>query len=63
MVSGVITGLTYAQISSSNSSLVSSYSKSSVVINFDPKKGQLPEGLVLDRIAMIGKTYLYLGLQ
>ena len=27
---------------------VSSYSKSTVVVNFDPKKGQLPEGLVIN---------------
>jgi sugar lactone lactonase YvrE len=27
---------------------ISSYSKSTVVINFDPKKGQLPEGLVVN---------------
>ena len=27
---------------------ISSYSKSTVVVNFDPKKGQLPEGLVVN---------------
>lgn len=46
LVSGVLAGLAYAQISSSKSALAP-YSNSSVVLNFDPKKGQLPEGLVL----------------
>ncbi|HET7345295.1 MAG TPA: SMP-30/gluconolactonase/LRE family protein [Nitrososphaeraceae archaeon] len=46
LVSGVLAGLAYAQISSSKSALAP-YSNSSVVVNFDPKKGQLPEGLVL----------------
>lgn len=46
LVSGVLAGLAYAQISSSKSALAP-YSNSSVMVNFDPKKGQLPEGLVL----------------
>lgn len=46
LISGVIIGAAHAQTSPSS---LSSYSKSSIVVNFDPKKGQLPEGLALDK--------------
>src|SRR5690349_10791531 len=50
VISGVFTGVVvHAQtLPSSSSSL--RYSKSTVVVNFDPKKGQLPEGLTLGSI-------------
>ncbi|MGN6633725.1 MAG: SMP-30/gluconolactonase/LRE family protein [Nitrososphaeraceae archaeon] len=49
LISGVLAGLVHAQTSPSSlsSSQPPSYSKSSVMVKFDPKKGQLPEGLAL----------------
>jgi sugar lactone lactonase YvrE len=46
LISGVFIGATHAQTSPSS---LSSYSKSSIVVNFDPKKGQLPEGLAVGK--------------
>ena len=47
VISGVFAGVVvvHAQTLPSSSPLI--YSKSTVVVNFDPKKGQLPEGLTL----------------
>jgi sugar lactone lactonase YvrE len=47
LVSGVIVVAAYAQTPPQEKPS-SAYSKSSVVVNFDPKKGQLPEGLVVN---------------
>ena len=47
LISGVLVGEVYAQTLPSSSLSSLTYSKSSVLVNFDPKKSQLPEGLAL----------------
>ncbi|HVD07575.1 MAG TPA: hypothetical protein VNB67_03945, partial [Nitrososphaeraceae archaeon] len=48
LVSGVIVIAAYAQTASQQQKPSTANSKSTIVVKFDPKKGELPEGLVVD---------------